>query len=141
MSKLKIHHPHDGFFKHSLSNLTVAKDLLQAHLSPAIAQRIQWDSLCLSNKSYTDEKLAQLHSDVVYACQIDDKSAYIYILIEQQTTPDPLLPFRFLQYNVAMLTEHLAQNKKENERTPPHHPEPLPLHRQKEPLSPLCRHL
>jgi predicted transposase/invertase (TIGR01784 family) len=116
MSKLTIYHPHDGFFKHSLSNLTVAKDLLQAHLSPAITQRIQWDSLRLNNKSYTDEKLVQLHSDVVYTCQIDNKSAYIYILIEQQTTPDPLLPFRFLQYNVAMLTEHLAQNKEEKKR-------------------------
>jgi len=82
MSNLTIHHPRDDFFKHSLSNLTVAKDLLQAHLSPAITQRIQWDSLKLSNKSYTDEKLAQLHSDVVYTCQIDKKSAYIYILIE-----------------------------------------------------------
>ncbi len=113
MSILTIHHRHDGFFKHSLSNLTAVKDLLQAHLNPSITQRIQWDSLRVSNKSYTDEKLAQLHSNVVYTCQIDDKSAYIYILIEQQTTPDPLLPFRFLQYNVAMLTEHLSQNKKE----------------------------
>jgi predicted transposase/invertase (TIGR01784 family) len=112
MSNFTIHHPHDGFFKHALSNLTVAKDLLRAHLSPSIQQRIRWDSLKLSNKSYTDEKLAQLHSDVVYTCQIDEKSSYIYILLEQQTKPDPLLPFRFLQYNVAMLTEHLSQTKK-----------------------------
>jgi predicted transposase YdaD len=116
MSEITIHHPHDGFFKHSLSNLTVAKDLLRAHLSPAITQRIQWDSLRLSNKSYIDEKLAQLHGDVVYACQIDNKSAYIYILVEQQTTPDPLLPFRFLKYNVALLAEHLAQKKKGKQR-------------------------
>jgi predicted transposase/invertase (TIGR01784 family) len=112
MAQITIHQPHDGFFKNCLANLTVAKDLLKAHLSTDITQRIQWDSLRLSNKSYTDEKLAQLHSDVVYTCQIDKKNAYIYILIEQQTTPDPLLPLRFLQYNVALLTEHLAQNKK-----------------------------
>jgi predicted transposase/invertase (TIGR01784 family) len=116
MSNLTIHHPHDGFFKHSLSNPTVAKDLLQAHLSPAITQRMQWDTLKLSNKSFVDKKLSQLHSDVVYTCQIDGQAAYIYILIEQQTKPDPLLPFRFLQYNVAMLTEHLAQNKKEKKK-------------------------
>ncbi len=111
MSNLTIHHPHDGFFKHSLSNLTVAKDLLQAHLSPSITQRIHWDTLRLSNKSYTDKKLAQLHSDVVYACQIDKKSAYIYLLVEQQTTPDPLLPFRFLEYNVALMREHWENSK------------------------------
>lgn len=95
----------------------MAKDLLQAHLSPSIQQRIQWDSLKLSNKSYTDEKLAQLHSDVVYTCQIDEKSSYIHILLEQQTKPDPLLPFRFLQYNVAMLAEHLSQTKQGNQKT------------------------
>jgi predicted transposase/invertase (TIGR01784 family) len=109
--------PHDGFFKHALSNLTVAKYLLRAHLSPSIQQRIQWNYLKLSNKSYTDEKLAQLHSDVVYTCQIDEKSSYIYILLEQQTKPDPLLPFRFLQYNVALLAEHLSQNKKGQQKT------------------------
>ena len=116
MSNLTIHHPHDSFFKHALSDVTVAKDLLQAHLSPSITQRIKWDTLNLSNKSYIDQKLSQLHSDVVYACQIDDKSAYIYILIEQQTTPDPLLPFRFLQYNVALLTEHLSQREDKNKK-------------------------
>jgi predicted transposase YdaD len=53
---------------------------------------------------------------VVYSCRIDNKSAYIYILVEQQTKPDRLLPFRFLQYNVALLAEHLAQNKKGEKR-------------------------
>ncbi|MCU0318416.1 MAG: Rpn family recombination-promoting nuclease/putative transposase, partial [Amoebophilaceae bacterium] len=113
-----------------------------AYLSPAITQRIQWDSLHLSNKSYTDEKLAQLHSDLVYACQIDHKSAYIYILVEQQTTPDHLLPFRFLQCNVALLAEHLAQNKKEaKQRHLPSHPEPLYLHRKENTLPLFSRHL
>jgi predicted transposase/invertase (TIGR01784 family) len=117
MSAIKIRHPHDGFLKHGISNITVAKDhLLRAHLSPAITQCIQWNSLRLSNKSFTDEKLAQLHSDVVYSCRIDNKSAYIYILVKQQTRPDRLLPFRFLQYNVALLAEHLAQNKKGKKR-------------------------
>jgi Putative transposase, YhgA-like len=62
-----------------MSNLTVTKDLLQAHVSPSITRRIHWGTLRLGSKSYTDEKLAQLHSDVVYACQIDDKSTYTYI--------------------------------------------------------------
>ena len=66
--------------------------------SPAITKHIQCDTLRPSNKSYTYETLKQLHSNVVYTCQIDDnKGPYIYILLEQQTTPVPLLPFRFLK--------------------------------------------
>ncbi len=118
MSKPTAHQPHDRFSKHALTDSNVAKDLLQAHLKPAIAQRIRWHTLKLSNKSYTDHKLAQLHNGIVYNCQIDNKNAYIYILIEQQSTPDPLLPFRFLQYNVALLTEHLAQRQKKDKKRP-----------------------
>ena len=116
MSKTNIHDPHYKVSKKSLSDITVAKKLLQTYLSPAIIQRIQWDSLRLSNKSFTNKKLAQLQCDLVYSCQIDNKSAYIYILLEEQTEPDPLLAFRFLRYNVALLAEHLAQNKQEAKR-------------------------
>ena len=119
MSDIIIHTPHDGFFKHSLSDITVAQDFLKAHLSPSITQRISWDTLSLTNRSFTDEKLNNLHSDVLYTCQLDQKDAYIYLLIEQQTNPDPLLPFRFLQYNVELLKQHIKQRKKEKEKKLP----------------------
>lgn len=119
MSKVIIHTPHDSFFKHSLSDIPVAQDFLKAHLSPAITQRISWNTLSLTNRSFTDEQLNDLHSDVLYTCQLDKKSAYIYLLIEQQTNPDPLLPFRFLQYNVDLLKQHIKQRKKEKEKKLP----------------------
>ena len=118
MSTTHLPQAHDGFFKHALSNIQVARDLLQAHLDPAMAKRLQWETLQLTNKSYTDEKLRQLHSDMVYRCQIEGKQSYLYLLIEHQSTPEPLLPFRFLKYNVALLTEHLAQRKKHDKKLP-----------------------
>ena len=119
MSEVIIHTPHDGFFKHSLSDISVAQDFIQAYLSPAIIQRISWDTLRFTNRSFTDEQLNDLHSDVLYTCQLDKKDAYIYLLIEQQTNPDPLLPFRFLQYNVELLKQHIKQRKKEKEKKLP----------------------
>ncbi len=111
--ELERPYPHDGFTQKALSQLEVAKDLLKAHLSPAISQRIDWNTLHLSNKSYVTEQLKQLHSDVVYSCQVDGKAAYIYCFIEHQSKADPLLPFRMLQYNVLLLEEHLAQGHKQ----------------------------
>jgi predicted transposase/invertase (TIGR01784 family) len=111
MSSIKIHNPHDSFFKHVLSNLTAAKDFIQAHFDPEITKRLQWDTLRLSNKSYIDEKLKHLHSDMVYTCQLDTNGPDIYILIEHQSKPDNFLPFRFMQYNMAILTRHRAQSK------------------------------
>ena len=108
----EIHHPHDGLFKASLSNIEVARDLLQTHLAPELVQQIDWDSLQLTNKSYIDEQLSQFHSDMVYACQLNGVDAYIYLFVEQQTEPERLLPFRLLEYNVKMCREHLNQGNK-----------------------------
>jgi Putative transposase, YhgA-like len=56
MFNLTIHNPYDSFFKYILSNLTVAKDFIQAHFEPAITKRLLWKTLRLSNKSYIDEQ-------------------------------------------------------------------------------------
>ena len=118
MSKVIIHNPHDGFFKHATSDITVARDLLKVHLTPAIKQRIQWNTLKMSNRSFVDEQLAHMSSDMVYTCQIDKRGAYIYVLIEHQSKPDPLLPFRFLQYNVEILKQHIQQLEEKDKNKP-----------------------
>ena len=92
--------------------MAVAKDLLKAHLLPAIVECIDWDTLQITNKSYVDAKLAQVHSDVVYSCQVNGKEAYIYTLVEQQSKPDPLLPFRIVQYDVSLMQDHLSQGNR-----------------------------
>ena len=111
-----IHTPHDLFFKNSVNDVSVAKDFFKAHLPPSLQQRIQWNTLQLTNKSFSDDQLRELHSDVVYACQLDHKKAYLYLLIEQQTNPDLLLPFRFLQYNVRLLEQHLKQQEEKKRK-------------------------
>ena len=110
---MDLHQPHDSFAKKTLSNLEVAKDLLKAHLAPELVRRIDWNTLRITNKSYVTEQLNQLHSDVVYSCQVGGKKAYIYTLIEHQSTADPMMPFRILQYNVLLMEEHLAQGHKQ----------------------------
>ena len=109
---IDIHHPHDSFFRASLSNLEVAQDLLKAHLAPELVGQIDWNTLQITNKSYVDEKLKHLQTDMVYSCKLNGQDAYIYTLIEQQTKPDPLLAFRLFEYNVTMMREHLKQGNK-----------------------------
>ena len=109
---LDLSQPHDAFFRKGLANLEVAKDLLKAHLPKKIVRRIDWSTLKLTNKSFVKEHLRQLHSDVVYQCMMEGKETYIYHVVEHQSSPDPLLAFRILQYNVALMEEHLAQGHK-----------------------------
>jgi predicted transposase/invertase (TIGR01784 family) len=106
---IKIHNPHDSFVRRSLANLEVSKDLLKAHLRPAVVRKINWDTIQHTNRSFVKKELAQFHSDVVYKCELDGKEGYIYVLLEHQSTPDRMLPFRILQYNVALMEQHLAE--------------------------------
>ena len=108
-----IHHPHDSLFRVSMSNLKVAKDLLKAHLPATLVRLIDWNTLELTNKSYVDQHLKHFLSDMVYRCTISGKKAYIYLLIEQQTEPYPLLPFKVLEYDVMICREHIRQGHKQ----------------------------
>ena len=49
---------------------------------------------------------------MVYECLIDGKKSYIYFLLEHQSTPDELMAFRKLQYNVALMNQHLKKGNK-----------------------------
>jgi predicted transposase/invertase (TIGR01784 family) len=104
-----INNPHARFIKDSLSNLAVAKDLLKRHIAPDIANQISWDTLQLTNKSFVDQRLANTHTDVVFKCLLEGHNVYLYTLIEHSTTPEKLLAFWLLKYNVLLMEQHLSE--------------------------------
>ena len=63
--------PHDRFAKVSLQDVTIAKAFLEAHLAPALKQRIDFASMRLTNNKFVLSHLKQIQSDVVYECLID----------------------------------------------------------------------
>ena len=95
--------PHDRFAKVSLQEVAIARAFLQAHLPKDLQKRIHFDSMRLTNNEFVLPHLQQIHSDVVYECQIDEKASYVYFLIEHQSSPDELMAFRKLQYNIALM--------------------------------------
>ncbi len=82
-----LHQPHDRLFKDSLKEKPVAVDFLQAHLPPEIFKRLDLNTLQLTDKSLLTPDLVEIHSDVVYRCQIDGKAGYIPILFLLERTP------------------------------------------------------
>ena len=83
--------------------------MIQSHLSPELVKRIDINFVKLTNKRFVTEDLKQMHSDVVYQCNIDNKQGYIYYQIEHQSTPDPKLPLRVLEYNIQLLKQHMNE--------------------------------
>lgn len=113
--KNNISTPNDLFFKANFKNLAIAKDFLKVHLPEDIQKRLDFNSLKATDKEFVTPELKKLQSDFVYSCLIDNQESYVYFLVEHQSSADSLMAFRKLQYNVALMDDHL---KKGNTKLP-----------------------
>ena len=109
--KKEIAHPHDRLVKHAFSNIYVAKEFFQRHLPQEIQRNIDLSTLQLCNSTYVDEELKMSQADVLYKASIAGEVGYLYTLLEHQSTPDPLMPFRLLKYTVNIWQDYLNQTK------------------------------
>jgi len=48
--------------------------------------------------SFVDEALKWRHSDVLFTAPLDGRDAFVYVLVEHQSSDDPLMAFRVLRY-------------------------------------------
>ncbi|MEM1243296.1 MAG: Rpn family recombination-promoting nuclease/putative transposase [Pseudomonadota bacterium] len=102
----KITNPHDKLFRASMMQIQVARDFLNAHLPRAMKQMMNLDELHYVQKSFVDKKLQEQIVDVLYQTKIKDKTGYIYILCEHQSTVQKLLPLRMIKYILEILSFH-----------------------------------
>ncbi len=105
------HNPHDALFKSMCTDINITMDLLKSALPPKLLSRINLTSLRLTDKSFISKKLKHRESDLIYQAEIDGSSGYLYFLLEHQSSDDPLMAFRYLEYNVGLMRQHLKQNK------------------------------
>ncbi|QTA78088.1 Putative transposase, RpnA/YhgA-like and DUF4351 [Desulfonema limicola] len=105
-----VNNPHDAAFKSAFKKILVAKRFFQTYFPENIVKHINFNHLELGNKSYVDEKLREKHSDIIYKTKFKESDAFLYILFEHQSTPDPMMVFRLLCYMVNIWKEYLDQN-------------------------------
>ena len=105
-----INNPHDAAFKSAFQKKEVALSFFQNYFPQEIRQHIDFNHLELGNKTYVDEKLREKHSDIIYKTKLKGSDAFLYILFEHQSTPDPMMIFRLLCYMVNIWKEYLDQH-------------------------------
>ncbi|ECT9452502.1 Rpn family recombination-promoting nuclease/putative transposase [Salmonella enterica subsp. enterica serovar Nima] len=107
---------HDGLFKLFLREPDTARDFLAVHLPADIRSQVRLDTLKLEPGSFVDQKLRELHSDVLYSVETAEGHAgYIYCLVEHQSTADRMMGWRMMRYSMAVMDAHL---KKGNDTLP-----------------------
>lgn len=79
----------------------------------AIVARIDLTDLRLQPGSFVHPDLRNRYSDLLYRTRLDSHPAYIYILMEHQSSSDRFMAFRMLEHMVAIWRQHLADNHRD----------------------------
>ena len=107
---------HDGLFKLAFSDPKHVAVELRAVLPPALLALLDLESLRLEPGSFVDDELTQSHSDLLLSVGLhgSDESArsgLVYVLFEHQSSVDPLMPLRLLEYVLKILRREIDRRK------------------------------
>jgi predicted transposase/invertase (TIGR01784 family) len=103
---------HDVFIKRSMLNLEVATEFFSANLPKSILKIVDLSTLKPEKADFVDAVLGNGVVDILYSVQWDNKLGYISLLLEHQSTPDPLMVFRIQKYMLRLCDAHLAKYPK-----------------------------
>ena len=109
---MSIAKQHDEFARKYLTNLEAGKEFLETYLHPEIKGKCNLNSISIFSGSYIEDDLKVHVSDIVYKVNLKDETAgcaYVYALIEHQSTPLKLMPFRILRYQMAIIQKHMDE--------------------------------
>jgi predicted transposase/invertase (TIGR01784 family) len=123
-----------------MTDIRVAREFFEEHLPETIHSLVELDTLKISQKSYIDENLNELSSDILYSVKIknSDELAFIYVLAEHQSTVDPLMAFRLWNYIMLIIQDYIKQTSPKPTKLPLVFP--LVFYHGKEPYN-ACRNL
>ena len=118
----EVSKPHDHLFRSVFGEEKEleAASLLQAYLPPAVSGELLWSSLKWQSVSFIDERLRDSESDLLYAIRrkADGAAAWLYVLLEHQSTPDPWLRLRLLKYSIRIWERDRQRHPTEEQLRP-----------------------
>ena len=109
-TKQIITNPHDQFFREAMKDQRVSKDFLQKYLPADLCELVDFDHLVLQPRSQSNAVRRESIVDLLFKTYITGKEAYIYILLEHQSTPEPIMAFRVIEYTVNAIRDHLKKH-------------------------------
>ncbi len=93
--------PHDALFKAAFGQPDLARSELELVLPVEVQAHLDLATLELSPGSFVDDELRHAHTDLLYRVRTrTDSDAFVYLLMEHQSTFDARMPLRLLRYMV-----------------------------------------
>ena len=123
-----IPNPHDKFFKESFSRLDVAKSFIEETFPREIRDKINFNSLQLSNASFIDEILKEHFADLVYQCEYRGVKATITLLFEHKSYQEDFPEWQLLRYVTNIWGENQKKKKTDKKAEKPSIVIPIIIH-------------
>ena len=101
---------HDSGYKKLFSNRTIFRQLIETFVNQEWVHSLDFDTCEPLDKSFISEHYKETESDLIYKVQFQDREVYIYILIEFQSTVDPFMALRVLNYITNFYMDFLVNN-------------------------------
>ncbi|KJW01825.1 putative permease [Rickettsia endosymbiont of Ixodes pacificus] len=121
---------HDELFKKVMSEPVAAREFLEHYLPASFKDKINLNSVKIEKESFVTEDLRKRLSDVVYSVSVkknnikdsttesaNNDKAYVYVLIEHQSSSDYWIAFRLWQYMLLLCERHKDANKNKSNST------------------------
>ena len=107
------HNPHDGLVKRIFTNPEAAAAELCQVLPTALTSRLDWKTLHVEPSSFVDPELEHRTSDILYSVALrgSKRRISIYVVLEHQSTPDPVMAARFVVYVGRLYERYLSEHK------------------------------
>jgi predicted transposase/invertase (TIGR01784 family) len=102
--------PHDAVFRRVLGEPVNAASQLRAVLPDVLVDRLDLDRMTRVSGSFVDATLQWRHSDLLFTVPLQGREAFVYVLVEHQSSSDPLMPFRMLRYLVRIWDRYLKEH-------------------------------
>ncbi|WP_375333851.1 Rpn family recombination-promoting nuclease/putative transposase [Candidatus Tisiphia endosymbiont of Xenochironomus xenolabis] len=98
---------HDQLFKKIMGNEIAAQEFLEYYLPNNFKEKIDLSKIKIEQESYIEESLRRKYSDIVYSVKTkNDESAFIYVLLDHQSTSDYWMALRLWRYTLLLCERH-----------------------------------
>jgi predicted transposase/invertase (TIGR01784 family) len=109
--------PHDRLFRWTFSQQRHAIGLLRAALPRGFCAQADFGTLRLENADWVSRALRRRQGDLVFSVQVRGEKVYVYVLVEHQSTVDPLMVVRMGIY-VWRLYERMLRDDPKRTKMP-----------------------
>ena len=107
---------HDTGYKYLLSNKATFLQSLRSFIQADWVEELRLENISLVQKSFILHDFRHQEADLVYRIRLADEDIYFYMLLELQSTVDPMMPFRLLMYMVEIWRNFIFNESKSSIR-------------------------